>query len=259
MPLFRLSLLLLFSSALNAASLSVSPNYFEFEGQPGQSVGEKLTIYNSSAFSQRVKLYTGDFWYDKKFNRIFPDPGTSEFSAASWVTIHSPEIEIAPNSQKEIEFVFAIPLEAKLSGYACLFVEQLPKTGQEHGSVGLSLRVAVPLLYRKPGMTFDRILLKNFSIKKPTAFRPLVLSFLLQNEEQQYAFPEGSILIVRGEKKDFVAKNELKRDKVLLPKQQLMMNLPLSIEPKPGDYEGILTLFYGNGSSSVKNFSFHLP
>ncbi|MBI1860482.1 MAG: hypothetical protein HYR96_06155 [Deltaproteobacteria bacterium] len=249
----------LFSTTIFAASLSVSPNYFEFEGQPGQSVSEKVTIYNSSSVNQRVKVYTGDFWYDKKFNRTFPEAGTSSYSAASWVSVKVAEIEIPANAQKEIEFVFAIPPEAKPSGYASLFIEQMPGPGQQHGSVGLSLRVAVPLLFRKPGQTFERIGLKDFSMKKPTAFRPLVLSFLLQNDEEQYAFPEGSVLIVKGEKKDLIVKNELKRDKVILPHQRLKMDLPLSIEPKPGNYEGILTLFYGNGSSTVKTFNFHLP
>lgn len=242
-----------------AASLSVAPNYFEFEGQGGQSVSEKLMIYNSSSSSQRIRIYTGDFWYDKKFNRTFPEAGTTKYSAASWVTVKTAEVEIPANDQKEVEFVFAIPPDAKKSGYAALFVEQMPLAGQQHGSVGLSLRVAVPLLFRKPGQSFDRIGLKKFSMKKPSAFRPMVLSFLLQNDEDHYSFPEGSLLIVKGAKKAFVAKNELKRDRVILPHQQLSMELPLPLEPKAGDYEGILTLYFGNGSSSVKNFTFQLP
>lgn len=245
--------------ALFGATLTVSPSYFEFEGQPGHSVSQTLTIHNSSDSTQRIKIYTGDFWYDKEYKRSFPEAGTTQFSAASWVTIKSPELEVPSRSQTNIEFIFAIPLQPKLSGYASLFVEQLPPSDSKHGSVGLSLRIAVPLLFRRPGLVLNKIGIENFAVKKPTAFHPMVLSFLLSNDEEQYAFPEGSVIVVTGGTKEFVSKGELKRDRIILPHQKLKMELPMSIDNKVGKYEGVLSLFYGNGASSVRNFSFSLP
>jgi hypothetical protein len=241
------------------ASISVSPTHFEFEGLPGQTVSQKLTVFNSENLARRVKLYTGDFWYDKVGNRVFPDAGASPFSAASWVDLKTKEIEVAGKSSADVEFSFSIPPNAPSSGYASIFVEQAGDILAKHGSVGISLRVAVPLLYGKPAGPLKKISIDSFRVTKPTAFKPLVLRFLVRNDEDRYVFPEGSVLVLKGEKKELVAKGEVKRDRVVLPLQKVLFELPLSVEPKPGKYEGVLTLRYGDESHFVKPFSFQIP
>ncbi len=241
------------------ASLSVSPTYFEFEGQPGQSVAQKIVVYNTSTQAQTVRLSSGDFWYNKRFERTFPEVGTSPFSAASWVILKNAETTVEPGSSREVEFVFAIPPQTKPSGYAALFVEQAQATTKPREGVGVSLRIAVPLLFRIKGVALDRTRIKSFSINKPSAYRPLITSTILKNDGDAFTFPEGNLLIVKGEKREFVAKSELKRDRVLLPGQEMKVEMPLTMDSKPGRYSGTLTLFYGNEASTVKNFEFSLP
>ena len=241
------------------SALSVSPTHFELEGSAGQSVEQQLVIYNSAKTAQKIQLYTGDFWYDKNNQRTFPDAGTSRYSAARWLTIKQTQLDIPAKSQVPVPFVFAVPATAPASGYATIFVEQDSSSGKKHGSVGVSLRIAVPLLFRKTGLSFDRVTVKSFSIQKPTRFEPMVVKFLLANDEEQYVFPEGNLLIVRKDKKEFVAKSDLKKERVVLPHQRIQMEMPVGIDAKPGKYEGMLTLYYGNNASSVRSFDFNIP
>lgn len=242
-----------------AASLSVAPTYFEFEGEPGQSVDQKIVVYNTSREGQRLKLYAGDFWYDRKFERAFPPAGKSPYSAASWVTLGMNEITVPASTNKEVSFVMAIPAGIHPSAYATIFIEQLPDSKAPREGVGVSLRIAVPLLFRSKLAKLDRIHIDSFSVRKPSRHRPLIAQFTLKNDGEAYTFPEGSLVVVRGEKREFVAKGDLKRDRVLLPRQRLKFDLPLSFAPLPGRYFGVLTIHFGPDASAVKNFELNLP
>ncbi|MBI4404865.1 MAG: hypothetical protein HY537_11925 [Deltaproteobacteria bacterium] len=256
--LIVLSLLLVGSA--HGATLSVSPSYFEMSPALGQSPSEQVVVYNSGNKPMHVKLYVGDFWYDKAGKRTFPAAGKSPYSAASWVHLPESEMEIAPGASSRFSFVLSVPEGPPASAYATVFVEEVQgkDPAKRGGSVAFSLRIAVPILYRRPDATPSKILFEKFSLSKPSAFKPLVVRFNLMNDDESYVFPEGSLLVVRGSSKELAGKDELKKERVLLPKQRLLFEIPLSIEPVKGRYEGLLTLFYGADKHIIHNFSFNI-
>ena len=82
---------------------------------------------------------------------------------------------------------------------------------------------------------------------------------MLNNDDETHVFPEGSITIVKANTKEFVAKDELRHERVILPKQKMDYEVSLPLEPKTGKYQGLLTLFYGKEKSVVKSFDFSIP
>lgn len=256
--------LVLWSTLTRASDLSVSPSFFEIEKPPGQTIQETVTVFNPAAEAISVSLYVGDFWFDAKGARTFPKPGTTPYSAAGWAGLPQTTAEIPAKSNLAIPFSFAIPESAKGSGYATLFVEKgapggKKKAAKTEGAVGIALRIAVPILYQRPESEPVQIALHDFSLSKPSNFKPLVLRFALLNEESTYIFPEGEITLVDAASKKFIAKAEIKKEKVVLPTQKGVFELPLAMEPKAGKYEGVVSLFYGKNQSKVHAFEFSLP
>lgn len=243
-----------------ANQLSVSPTYFEFDNPVGQAISENVTVYNTSNEPMRVQLSVGDFWYDKEGKRSFPNAGSTPYSGAAWVSLPKREVEVPAHGQTAIPFVFSIPPQATPSGFATIFVEKAPEEkGVKKSNVNISLRIAVPILYRRPDAEPHQLEMLSFSLSRPTRFKPLLLKFVLNNEDDTHIFPEGNITIVKKTSKEFVAKDELRKEKVLLPKQKSNYEISLPVEPKSGSYEGLLTVFYGKEKTVVKKFSFSIP
>ena len=255
------TLLMVFSKMAVANQLSVSPTYFEFQNPAGHTVTENVVIYNSGNEVLKAKISVGDFWYDKEGKRSFPNPGTTPYSSASWISLPNKEIAVPAKGQIAVPFVLSIPPQVPASGYSTLFVERLPAGDNkgQHSSVNISLRIAIPILYRRPESVNARLSLTGFTLTRPTLYKPLLLKFVLNNEDESHVFPEGSITIVKANNKEFVAKEEIHKERVILPKQKLGYELSLPVEPKSGKYEGLMTVFYGKEKTVVKNFSFTIP
>lgn len=205
----------------------------------------------------QVRVYSGDFWYDAKGMRSFPPAGSSPYSAAPWLTLPQEPIEVPAGGNKEISVILAVPKEAPLSAYATVFVEQVPSEATK--TLGVSLRIAVPILYQKPGTEINNLSLKAMKVQNPSEFQPLVVKFDLENQDETYVFPKGSILVTKQPGPQLIAKNELEGTRVVLPKQSLSFEVPLTVEAKSGSYEGMLTLFFGKGKHIIRKFVFEIP
>ena len=240
-----------------ATTLSVSPNYFEIQTAPGSSEAHRIGIYNTGKVPMTVRVYGGDFWYDAKGQRSFPSPGTSPFSAATWLSLPSEPVVVAPGSHQEISVILAVPKPAPKSAYATVFVEQL--AASEAKTLGVSLRIAVPILYQSPGTEIESLSLKEMNVQEPTKFQPLVVKFQLENTDETYVFPKGTVMVMKQPGPQLVAKNELEGTRVVLPKQSLSFEVPLTVEATSGAYEGLLTLFYGKDKHIVRKFGFSIP
>lgn len=241
------------------ASLTVSPSHFELEGKPGQSLAQEVVIFNPTREALHVDFSVGDFWYDKNGSRTFPKAGTTPFSAASWIELGELQLRIPPLGQRKLAFKVKLPQSLPASAYATILAERvgkqaLPKKGED----AFSLRVAVPILFRRASNDVGKVKINDFAVSKPTKFKPMVVHFQLNNPDEVYSFPKGSILVVKGETKDLVAKKALPEERLVLPKQSVRYAIPMEMPPQGGQYEGLLTLFHGK-ESFVQRFKFSLP
>lgn len=252
-----ISLLMLVTANCFGGTLSVSPSYHEISTKPGESIKETVTIYNSGNEPMKVSLSVGDFWFDEKNNRIFPAPGSSPFSAATWIVLNEKEMTIPPKGQKEVNFLLSAPPEPKPAGFASLFVEKV--SSRPDSQVGLTLRIAVPILYRNEALKLGKLSISEFSFDRPSGFQPLTLRFQLKNDLNHYLFPQANAVVVRMEDKAFVAKEELKKDRIVLPSQSLAFQMGIPMDLKSGNYEGVLTVTAENEQPLVKTFSFTVP
>lgn len=258
LPFLFLPLPFLLAPHAYSSELSVAPTHFELEKPAGQSISEGLVIYNSGPENIRVSLSVGDFWYDKENKRSFPDAGSSPFSGASWLVLALREVEVPARGRATASFLLSVPPNPTPSSYATIFVERSVTPDLKRGRVGMALRIAVPVLYRRPDEDISRVSLQKFSMTKPTPFQPLLLKFRLRNDDDIYAFPKADVSVVDAGSKALIAKAELKDERIVLPKQGVDFELPVSISPNQGNYEGLLTLFYAN-KHLVQSFSFSIP
>lgn len=272
----------------------MSPPYLEILSPAGQSLTQALKVYNAGEKAIIVDLYVGDFWYDSSNKRAFPDPGTTPYSAASWISFPKRQVEIPARGSADATFVFAVPLSsavprslaalppappemkgaaegpppdetaplvpnAPLSAYATVFVEKVNEDANKgQSNLGISMRIAIPVLYQRSEKEVSRLNLTNFEVQQPTPFKPLILKFSLQNMDEIYAFPSGEILVTRSKDKETVARGSIKAEKVVLPGQTVDYEIPITFEPASGtSYDGLMTLFFGKEKSIVRNFSFN--
>lgn len=95
---------------------------------PGEKVEGKLLLRNNSDFPDHVKVYQTDYRFSAEGKDLYPDPGKTDRSNASWITFTPQEVNIAAKETVSVYYTIKAPADQALSGtyWSMLMVEPLP-------------------------------------------------------------------------------------------------------------------------------------
>lgn len=114
-----------------AGSFGASPLRYQVAMQPGETRTFTLTVFlpgSSDMSPERFRVYTSDWWHDRKGNTVYASPGTIDRSAAAWISHISPrEFDVYPSDKKVIRFTVQVPKDASPGGHwGAILVERQP-------------------------------------------------------------------------------------------------------------------------------------
>jgi len=170
--LVSVSLLLVFVSGLSFAQqkeikLFVSPELFELEVKRGQTLEDKIKIFNKSELPVPIEVTVTNFGAQEESGTMtfFEEPVPKEtvevkprqyeiddtsYNPRKWIKIENPNFILDPNETNEIKFKIEIPENAEPGGHyaVALFEPKLPSFYFEKGTVQAIPKIGVLFLFK---------------------------------------------------------------------------------------------------------------
>lgn len=147
-------------SARAADVVQINPPKTRLIISPGSTQTGTINVLNNAKEAKKVKVYLEDWVYLPACDgsKDFRPAGTTELSAANWISFVPAEFSIPAYGRQVINYAVKVPPEAGGGHYAVLFFENYlgeQKTPAEGVSVNLAVRVA-SLFYIEPKGTIKR-------------------------------------------------------------------------------------------------------
>ena len=201
------------SRELKAASsddytFMLSPQLVELELLPGEKKRFSVSLINESKTKRvRFMVYVSDLGEKRSGKYKVIKPGTSPYSAASWITVNPTDFVIGPSDGTDILAEVTVPRGVKGGRYAIIVFELAPKAAskeEKFGSLTLHHRMTTAVEISIKGRTAKRRAdISSLNVvsaqedERLAKFKKDVLMFTasLKNEGNIHIFGEGTLTI----------------------------------------------------------------
>ena len=236
-----LGALIIFGGAREAAAFgfSVEPARAQVSVPAGKRRGQTLTVRNAKPDEAiHLTIYVRDIINLPDGTHDYPPPGSTEWSCADWIQVVPPEIEVPPNSARDVRVSVAAPADASGGHYAVVFFESGPSYAEEGISVNFRVGAIVEAVVR--GTERVAAALKTVAFVEPSAIRVDVF-----NEGNILIRPKGLIRVLGadGQKVRQLALNPSQIG--VLPRTLRSLSTPIDEPLSPGDYHVRVEVDYG--------------
>jgi hypothetical protein len=247
---------LLASAAPAAAdvSLGASPASLEITLERGKTTAQTVLLFNQGKDPVTVTAYAWDWWHEPGNGRKFAPPGTLPHSAAKWISFVPEKVTVAPGKGTNVTVVIATPPDASAGNYAVAWFEAIPDANPKSKELRVGARLGVLVMTDVRGASKPNINVDELIISPPTASQPLKANIKITNAGDVHLFPKGT-LVIMDRKRKLVGHVGFERQR-MLPGEDRDVTLKFGAELKPGEYDAILTVDYGEAGATVKTTTF---
>lgn len=242
--------LLLFTA--KAQEISVSPAYINFEGKPGETVSQTVTLTNTGKKPYDFAINLKDWKRDSLGNKIYSEVGTLPHSNANQIRIIENTLTLMPGEKKTTTIYMEIPTQQtdRIALNSMLFFTQTNPDDMttENASVGIkiSYEFGIQLFYNPLGALRGDLAFESFDadLASETSSTPsMTVAYKNTGEVNKLGF-------LRMELTNKQTGEELKLDPIpfaIMPlsNQKIPVSLPPSL--KAGDYLAVAILDAGTG------------
>lgn len=138
-------LVILFSGvSANAQGISISPTRMFYNGTPGQTLVQTVTVTNGSSRPLTFNTSTKDWYRDETGEKIYVDPNTLPKSNSAWISTTEPLFTVEAGTSRDIPVTLQIPEQASSSNVtnSMLFFSQISQQADNYqGGVGIGIQV----------------------------------------------------------------------------------------------------------------------
>lgn len=203
--LFLLSHQLLFAqTASNPLNVTISPSYFDLTAKPGDTVENKMRVYNNSTTPIDLTVTVKKLTSDPQTGQPVPADPTAKDEYISWLQITPNAFKAQPQEWTTIDFKLSVPKDAAFGYYYVIQIAPKDKSvtkgngPQVQGQILAALLLNVP----RPGSKAS-LQLVDF---KPTHFvneyMPIDFTTTILNNGNIHVRPQGNIFIRNDLQKD---------------------------------------------------------
>ena len=235
-------------------SLGASPASLEMTLERGKTAAQTILLFNQGKDPVTVTGYAWDWWHEPGNPRKFAPPGTLPHSAAKWISFVPEKVTVTPGKGANVTVVVSTPAAASAGNYAVAWFEAVPDEQPNAKELRVGARLGVLIMTEVRGATKPSISIDELTITPPTASRPLKAEVKLTNSGDVHLFPKGT-LVLMDRKRKLIGHVGFEKQR-LLPGEDRSVALKYGGELKPGDYDAILTVDYGEAGATVKTTTF---
>ncbi len=185
-----------------AKALTVSPPYFDYNLNPGDTVLDVIKLYNESPDPISVWPVLMNFTADDKEEGApqFYEAGTDPYGTqlADWITVDKKPIKIGPYERANVSFAINVPKDRAQPGghFGAVMLSMQPPDAK--AGVGIGSQIAALILVNISGDVREVGSIAQFGFKDPKAwYNYLPVDFFLrfQNSGNTHLRPVGNLLI----------------------------------------------------------------
>jgi len=249
-------------SAGGQTTIGLAPGMVVQEFQPGKPFEAEFAVSNGTGAPMAMRGYVNDWWSNENNEKLFDPPSSTPQSAANWIEVVPRFFTVPSKSSFKFKIVVTPPANATPGGhYAAVFVESKPELTQaataDHKAVFTNMRLGALIMLTTANTAKYDIDLLDALLTPPTSSHNLRIDVLLENKSNTHIFPEAQLAVL-NDKNEVVAKakGEIKR---FLPQQKDHVSVTWDGSLRPGNYNAILTLIYGDGKVRTQDFKFKVP
>lgn len=244
----------------NKVQFGLTPAMVVREFKPGEPFSVELEVSNGNSTPVLMRGLAMDFWYDDQNRNKFGPPGTFPQSASNWLEFVPTQIVVRENGSAKVHLIVTPPVGATGSFYAVAFLESKPElTEPAHGekkALYTNIRLGTLMLFAAEKSQKYQVAVTDIKITPPGPDTSFNLDLQLANMSNTHIFPRSSLLVM--DKDNHVvgkAQGEIRR---FLPGEQKSISIPWSGNLKPGAYQAVVTLIYGNDQTVSKQVPFEV-
>jgi hypothetical protein len=252
-----ISLIFLFAAAIAGPvaaradiMLGASPASLEMTLERGKTAAQTILLFNQGKDEVTVNAYAWDWWYEKENPRKFAPPGTLPHSAAKWISFIPEKITIKPGKGANVTVVVSTPADASSGNYAVAWFEALPEANANAKELRVGARLGVLVLTEVKNATKPSVNIDQLNLSAPTATQPFKAEIKLTNTGDVHLFPKGTLVIMDKNRK-LVGHVGFEKQR-LLPGEDREVTVKYGGDLRPGEYQIILTIDYGEAGATVK-------
>ena len=229
---------------------SVEPARAQVSVPAGKRRGQTLTVHNAKPDEAiHLTIYVRDVIHLPDGTNDYPPPGSTEWSCAEWIEVVPRELEVPPNSTRDVRVSVAAPPDASGGRYAVVFFE----TGSSYAEEGISVNFRVGAIVEAVirGTESAAAALKDVAFAEPSAIRVDVF-----NAGNVLIRPKGFIRVL-GADGQRVRQLALNPSQIgILPRTLRSLSTPMDEPLPPGDYHVRVEMDYGAPTLLVGEHAF---
>lgn len=241
-------------AALADVSIGASPASLEMVLDKGKTTAQTILLFNQGKDPVTVTAYAWDWWHEPGNPRKFAPPGSLPHSAAKWISFIPEKVTVNPGKGSNVTVVVNTPKDASAGNYAVAWFEAVPDPTPGAKELRVGARLGVLVMTEVRGETKPGVVVEELTIAPPTASQPLKAEINITNSGDVHLFPKGT-LVIMDRKRKLVGHAGFEKQR-MLPGERRGVSVKYGGELKPGDYEAILTVDYGESGATVRTMSF---
>jgi hypothetical protein len=172
---------------------------FELTANPGDTLSNKIRIYNSSDSTVAIKMEREDFTAVGETGEVRVQPAETEtYSFARWISIKPETFTLAPHEQKFIDFTINVPENAEPGGkYGSILAGTtgIISPEQEIIGVAVSQKIGALVLLTISGNVVESLDIKEFTAPSFSEYGPAHFTIRFKNTGTVHVRPRGFVMI----------------------------------------------------------------
>lgn len=187
-----------------AQAATISPPYFDYSINPGDTILDVIKIYNENT-QNPLTIYpvVQNFTYKEGTEEGTPafypaaeDPtGTA---LAKWITVDTKPIVVGPGQRANLPFSLSVPQNAQPGGHFGAILLSTTPPAAEGGTVGITSQIASLILVRVSGDVKDLARVAEFGFKEQKLwynYLPVDFFVRFENDGNTHLRPAGNLFI----------------------------------------------------------------
>lgn len=177
--------------------ISISPLIFELTANPGDTLTNKLRIYNPTESTISLKMEVEDFRPVGEMGEVVVVPEEEIiYSLKRWVKTEPSEFSLKPGETKFVDFTISVPKNAEPGGkYGSILATTIGVVGEMPVGLAIGQKVGALLLLTVSGELKEELTVKEFSAPSFLEYGPVPFTIRFENRGTVHLRPRGFVTI----------------------------------------------------------------
>ena len=188
-----------FAQENTKSGITISPITFELTANPGDTISNKVKIYNPTNRIISIKVEAEDFRAVGEEGKVVTTSETDEdtsYSLRKWIKLIPNEFTLEPGSEKIVDFIIKVPENAEPGGKYGSILAGITGSVLEKGSgTSVVTKTGALVLLMVSGDLNEELIVSDFSAPSFSEYGPVPFEIKFKNTGTVHVKPRGFVVI----------------------------------------------------------------